>query len=163
MTTSTPLSLPNEHLPFMPGDGGARKMGNLIVGDASWPRRAGRPARSSRSRARRRPSAPARPTARSTAAASSARRVQVRLRRGLRWVVIAGFPRCRPTDNSPESRRAAPSRRDAPGRAGDREPSAPIPPSWMPIELMLANPQSAKLAITNERSINVSLRAPRSL
>ena len=27
-----------------------------------------------------------------------------------------------------------------------------MPPSWMPIELMFANPQRAKLAITNERA-----------
>ena len=31
-----------------------------------------------------------------------------------------------------------------------------MPPSWMPIELKFANPQRAKLAITNDRSISCS-------
>ena len=49
----------------------------------------------------------------------------------------------------PASRARKPSRARSCRRSGAR---APIPPSWMPIELKLANPQRAKLAITNDRS-----------
>ena len=48
----------------------------------------------------------------------------------------------------PASRARKPSRARSCRRSGAR---APMPPSWMPIELKLANPQRAKLAITNER------------
>ena len=61
----------------------------------------------------------------------------------------------------PASRARKPSRARSCRRSGAR---APIPPSWMPIELKLANPQRAKLAITNDRSmIGCSFSLPSSL
>src|SRR5436305_13510331 len=37
---------------------------------------------------------------------------------------------------------------------------APIPPIWMPMELKFAKPQSAKVAMVNERGSSVAFNAP---
>ena len=58
----------------------------------------------------------------------------------------------------PASSARNPSRARSCRRSGAR---APIPPSWMPIELKLANPQRANVAIVNDRSSSCAFGARR--
>ena len=57
----------------------------------------------------------------------------------------------------PASMARMPSRARSDRRSGA---SAPMPPIWMPIELKLANPQRANVAIVNDRGSSVSFSGP---
>ena len=150
-STGAPPSVPTTSSPLVPdhrrraGNAGSRRRGSArrSVQPLGEQAHAARPARS-RSRGRRLRGAS--PTA---AAASSI--IAVAGAGALAVAVTAGSPRSWPRGSWPACRRASPGTRAGRGRASRSGASAPMPPSWIPTELKLANPASANEAMVNDR------------